>query len=344
MHRRPFGTTGMELPEICFGTMRFAAQEPGDDARSRAGQRALEEALDLGIDFLHSSYEYGTRWSTGEVLARHPHRDRVRHAIKVNVPDWGEPAFSQAAFRRQIEEALRELRADRIDIVQHLQRGDFERLLGYDDRAEPRRIADLDAVLDPLREVAQQLRDEGLIGALTTFPYTVGYARAAIASGAFDGVVAYFNLLETEMVEVFDLMRERGMGFIGIRPLMGGLLTDARIDRAALPADDRMRDAGWDRAYDQLAEARAIVEPEIGMGRTASSWTSFALKFSLVDPVIASTVVSINTPEQLHEVLAALDGPRPGPELLPRLHRVTARFRAEHGVRADGAGVPQYER
>ncbi|MDF1521338.1 MAG: aldo/keto reductase [Trueperaceae bacterium] len=344
MERRPFGNTGMELPEICFGTMRFAAKTPGDDAQTRAGQRALEEALDLGVDFVHSSYEYGTRWSTSQVLARHPHRDRVRHAIKVNVPDWGEPGFDPAVFRRQIEDALRDLRAERIDVVQHLQRGDFERLLGYDDRAEPQRVAELDAVLEPLREVAQQLRDEGLIGALTTFPYTVGYARAAIASGAFDGIVAYFNWLETEMVEVFDLMRAQGMGFIGIRPLMGGLLTDARIDRSALPAGDRMLDPGWDRAYDQLAEARAIVAPEIGEGRTAPSWTSFALKFSLVDPLIASTVVSINTPEQLHEVLAALEGPRPDPALLPRLHQITARFRAEHGVRADGAGVPQYER
>lgn len=344
MDRRPFGNTGMELPEICFGTMRFAEKTPGDDAQTRAGQRALEEALDLGIDFVHSSYEYGTRWSTGQVLARHPHRDRVRHAIKVNVPDWGEPRFDPAAFRRQIEEALRELRTERIDIVQHLQRGDFDRLLGYDDRAEPQRVADLDAVLEPLREVAQQLRDEGLIGALTTFPYTVGYAQAAIASGAFDGIVAYFNLLETEMAEVFDLMRAGGMGFIGIRPLMGGLLTDARLDRTALPAGDRMLDPGWDRAYDQLADARSVVDPEIGEGRTATSWTSLALKFSLVDPIIASTVVSINTPEQLHEVLAALEGPRPDPALLPRLHAITARFRAEHGVRADGAGVPQYER
>jgi aryl-alcohol dehydrogenase-like predicted oxidoreductase len=112
--------------------------------------------------------------------------------------------------------------------------------------------------------VRHPLRDEGVIGALTTFPYTVGYARAAIASGAFDGIVAYFNLLETEMVEVFDLMHERGMGFIGIRPLMGGLLTDARIDRSALPAGDRMLDPSWDRAYDQLAEARSVVESDIG--------------------------------------------------------------------------------
>ena len=344
MQRRPFGTTGMELPEICFGTMRFAAQEPGDDPRTHAGKRALEEALDLGIDFVHSSYEYGTRWATGGVLARHPNRDRVRHIIKVNVPDWGEPTFEPADFRGQIEDALRELHAERIEIVQHLQRGDIDRRLGYDDRAEPRRVDEFDAVLDPLREVAQRLRDEGLIGALTTFPYTVGYARAAIGSGAFDGVVAYFNLLETEMVEVFDLMRERGMGFIGIRPLMAGLLSDARIDRTALPPGDRMLEASWDRAYDQLAEARTLVDPHIGEGGIAPSWTSFALKFSLIDPIIASTVVSINSPEQLHEALSALEGPRPDPDLLPQLHRITARFRDEHGVRADGAGVPQYER
>ena len=99
MERRRFGTYGSEVPVICFGTMRFASKGRADDDVSRAGKRALEVAIERGIDFVHSSYEYGTRWAVGDVLARHPKRDRVRHAIKVNVPDWGVATFAVPSTR-----------------------------------------------------------------------------------------------------------------------------------------------------------------------------------------------------------------------------------------------------
>ena len=339
MRQRPFGTTGLELPEICFGTMRFASKERADDAASRTGKRALEEALERGVDFIHSSYEYGTRWAVGEVLAEHPRRSQVRHAIKVNVPDWGDASFDKAKFRTQIEDALRELHAERIDIVQHLQRGRLDPAVAYQAAGEPQRVADFDQVIGPLTEAFEELRDEGLVGVLATFPYTVGYARRALSSGAFAGVVAYFDVLETEMASLFPQMRERGMGFIGIRPFMGGLLTDRRVHREALPADDPMRDPRWDRAYDQLAEAA----PLIAEAKGDASWTAFALRFSLADPIIASTVVSINSPAQLQEVLDAVEAEPPDRELVTRLDAITRRFRERHGVVADKSGLPVYE-
>lgn len=337
MERRRFGSCDLEMPVVCFGTMRFASKQRGDDDASRAGKRALEEAIERGIDFVHSSYEYGTRWAVGDVLKHHPKRDQVRHAIKVNVPDWGVAEFDGAAFRKQIQDALRELHTDKIDLVQHLQRGDFDKALGYDDRAEARRIADFTDQVGPLTDVVHELREEGLVGAFATFPYTVGYARTAIDSGAFDGIVAFFNAIETEMASLFPLMQERGLGFVGIRPLMGGLLTDARIERGALPEDDRMRASTWDRAYDQLTEVREATALSDG-----ASWTDFALRYALRDPTITSTVVGINSVAHLDRVIAALEGPAPSEHVLDRILAVNERFRSEHGVRADGAGVPIY--
>jgi hypothetical protein len=54
--------------------------------------------------------------------------------------------------------------------------------------------------------------------------------------------------------------------------------------------------------------------------------------------------VSIDTAEQLREDVAALEGRRLDASPLPKLHEIAARYRSEHGVRADGAGVPQYAR
>ena len=119
---------------------------------------------------------------------------------------------------------------------------------------------------------------------------------------------------------------------------MGGLLTDRRIDRHALPEDDRMREPTWDRAYDQLVEVRQAVAAT----ERIDSWTDFALRFSTSDPTITSTVVGINSVEHLDRVIAAFDAPPPSAQLVSRLDAITDRFREEHGVRADGAGVPIY--
>lgn len=102
--------------------MRFAAKEPGRDEKSLNGIRAPEEALERGVNCVPSSYAYGTRWAAGEVLARSPKRDEVHHVIKVDVPDGGEERFDEAAFRAQVEDALRELHTERIAVAQHLQR------------------------------------------------------------------------------------------------------------------------------------------------------------------------------------------------------------------------------
>ena len=336
MQYRQFGTTGLEVSPICYGTMRYASRSGQHDEHSAAATRALEEAVEAGINFIHSSYEYGTRWLTGEVLGRNPKRHDLIHVIKVNVPDWGEPRFNPQVFRSQIEDALRELRTDRIAVVQHLQRGEVPRELGYCAEGEPKRLADFDGVTSSLVEVFEKLRDEGKVGHLASFPYTVGYAERAISSSSFCGLIAYFNALETEMLDVFPAMEEARMGFIGIRPFAAGLLTDRRIDRDALPADDRFRDGQFDRFYDQLTKLRQALpdEPE--------SWTEFAIRFSLAHPLIASTVVGINTPQQLHAVLTAVEGPVPDRSILDAAHSICSSFRQKFGVVANAGAVPVY--
>jgi len=123
MRYRKLAGSNIEVSELCFGTMRYASKSGDLDETGRAGRRALEEAIDRGVNFVHSSYEYGTRWLTGQTLEKHPKRRELHHIIKVNVPDWDEPGFSPEAFRNQVETALRELHTDRIAVVQHLQRG-----------------------------------------------------------------------------------------------------------------------------------------------------------------------------------------------------------------------------
>ena len=295
MNYRRFGNTDLEVSEICYGTMRFAATEPGADDRSRLGQRALCRAIERGVNFVHSSYEYGTRWSTGQVLKDHPQRHDIHHIIKVPVPDFDDGGqFEPAKFRMRVEEALRDLHTEHIAVVQHLQRAR--------PNSDSLRIPDIEAVHGPLLQIFETLKEEGKVSYLTTFPYTPGFAAAALATGGFSGMVAYYNAIEMEMAEFFPAMEARGQGFLCIRPFMGGLLTDARVDRSQLPAGDRGLDEEWDSAYERMERLQDAFGSGIG------SWTDFAIKFGLSHAIVTSLIVGLNTPAQVDGVLGAADG------------------------------------
>ena len=298
MQYRKFGNTDLEVSEICFGPMRFSAKEPGDDEASQKGQRALEYAIERGVNFIHSSYEYNTRWAMSRVLKDHPKRHDLHHIIKVPDPDFDDGGkFDAAKFRLRVEEALRDLHTDRIDVLQHLQ------------RARPNedklRIPDIAATNDAMLECFAQLKAEGKAGYLTTFPYTPGFAAEAMKSDAFSGMVGYYNPIEREMAEFFPQMEAKGRGFFCIRPFMGGLLTDRRVDRSSLPADDRCQDAKWDDAYNRLE----MLQTELGV--EIPSLTDFAIKFALCHPIVTSLIVGLNSVEQVDGVLDAADGNYP---------------------------------
>ncbi|HYL81784.1 MAG TPA: aldo/keto reductase, partial [Candidatus Acidoferrum sp.] len=221
MEYRRLGGTDLKVSVVCLGPMRAAAKEPGDDEKSRAGERALRRALELGVNFLHSSYEYGTRWMMGRVLQDYPKRADLHHVIKVPVPDFTDgDRFDAAKFRGRVEEALRELHAERIAVLQWMWRSD--------PNSDERRLPLLGRIADDVAAAFAKMRDEGKVGYLFTFPYTVACAEAAMATGKFGGLLAYYNLVEMEMADLFGRLEQRGMGFIAIRPLYEGLLTDER--------------------------------------------------------------------------------------------------------------------
>jgi aryl-alcohol dehydrogenase-like predicted oxidoreductase len=164
----------------------------------------IRSGVDLGINVVHSSYEYKTIEQLGICLGKHPKRHELTHIIKVNSPDHGEARFDKHLFRNRIEEALITLHTDRIDVVQHLQRG-ISSEIAYHIEGDERRNS---------------------------------YAKEAIKSAEFDALAAYYNPIEVEMADLFPDLQQQGMSLLAIRPLLAGLLTDRRADRSAIPDND----------------------------------------------------------------------------------------------------------
>jgi len=321
MKYRRLAGTDLDVSVICLGPMRAAAKTPAEDAKSKAGEAALRAALDAGVNVLHSSYEYETRWMMERVLRDHPKRHDIHHVIKVPVPDVKDGGrFDPAKFRLRVEEALKELHAERIAALQWMWRSD--------PNEDALRLPMLPAIMDDVMAAFEAMKDEGKVGHLMTFPYTVSCARAALETGRFDGLIAYYNPIEMEMAELFGELERRNMGFLCIRPLYQGILTDAR-DPARMAAADRFRDPKHAEDMAKRAKVAEAFAAEIG-----ASMTAFALRFALASPLVASVIVGLNSPAQVEGVVAAIEGELPDPSLVDRAHDL---WKAGFGL--DGRGL-----
>lgn len=314
MDYRRIGGTDLDVSVLCFGPMRSAAKDGNDNETSKAGARALEAALDAGVNFLHSSYEYGTRWMMTEVLRNHPKRNDIHHVIKLPVPDWDDDGkFNEAKFRQRVEDALSELVTDRIAVLQWMWRA-----RPNDDE---HRLPVLANIMDDVSAAFEKLRDEGKAGYMMTLPYTVPAARASLDIGKLSGFVSFLNPIEMELVEFFPEMEKNNQGFLCIRPLYQGILTDRHQSWDEVPEDhylQRVKKEDPD-AFDKRAAIAATFADEIA-NENGGSFARFSQRFPLYSPLVASMVTGLNTEAQVKDAVEALDGIKPRPELFQKAY------------------------
>jgi pyridoxine 4-dehydrogenase len=113
----------LEVRRLGFGAMRLPGKEvwgePDDPARARA---VLKRVLDLGINFIDTSWYYGPHVANRLIAETlHPYPKGLVIASKLGgkrTPDKGWAAFSKPAeLREGCEHDLRDLRRDVLDVV-----------------------------------------------------------------------------------------------------------------------------------------------------------------------------------------------------------------------------------
>ena len=127
MKRVNLGGSGVDVSEICLGTMTFGNQTDESD-----GHTQMDRALEAGITFLDTAEMYPvnpvrretiglTEEIVGRWLASSGQRDRVEIATKITGPSQmvrdGAP-YDGDAVTAAIESSLRRLQTDRIDLYQ----------------------------------------------------------------------------------------------------------------------------------------------------------------------------------------------------------------------------------
>ncbi|MGB7415514.1 MAG: aldo/keto reductase [Thermosynechococcaceae cyanobacterium] len=213
MQYRRFGRTELQMPVFSCGGMRYqySWKDSEADSITQANQDNLEatirRAVELGLTHIETARGYGTsELQLGRILPQFP-RDQLIVQTKVS------PGPDPKAFRQTVEESLKKLQLDRVD------------LLGLHGINTPE-ILDHSVRSGGCLEVARQLQQEGkvrFIGFSTHGPTEV--IVDAIATNQFDYVNLHWYYINQNNWPAIEAATAHDMGVFIISPSnKGGLL------------------------------------------------------------------------------------------------------------------------
>jgi len=286
---RPLGSTGVEVTTLGYGAMELRGQPRGPAIADEDANRLLNALLDAGVNLIDTSIDYGR---SEELIGRYLSHRREEFflaskcACLLEVPPDLTPPFphdfSAANVRAGVEQSLRRLRTDRLDLVQ---------VHASPSRQEMEAAGTLDAMVE--------LRDEGkvrFLGMSGTIPNLADH----IGMGVFDVFQIPYSAVQREHEELISEAASSGAGVL----VRGGVARGA-------PSEEK----GWTVPPIGLGEGDAPRRWEAaglddlldGMSRM-----EFVLRFTLTHPGLSSTIVGTSRVDHLESNLAiAAKGPLP---------------------------------
>ena len=287
---RPLGRTGTDVTILGYGAMELRGRPWGPAIEDEEAGRLLNAVLDGGITLIDTSIDYGR---SEELIGRYLAHRRGEYFLASKCgcllgdpPPGATPPFphdySAANVRAGVEQSLRRLGTDRLDLVQvHMSPS----------RAQMEAAETVGTLLS--------LRDEGkvrFIGMSGILPHLPDQ----IAMGVFDVFQIPYSAVQREHEELITAAAAAGAGTL----IRGGAARGG-------PAGDR----DWRQGPLGLAEGEGqrrwessgVQDLLAGMSRL-----EFVLRFTLSHPALSSTIVGTSTMDHLRSNLAiAGKGPLP---------------------------------
>lgn len=323
MKKRPLGRTGLDVSEICLGTMTW-----GEQNTEAEGHEQMDYALDQGINFFDTAELYPippkpeTQGRTEEVIGTwfkaRGTRDKVILATKLigrSTMDWfrkdgatGMP--NRAQVMEAVEASLRRLQTDYIDLYQLHWPGRPVAQFGSNPVVFKPEEGDEVAILETLEAFDELIKAGKVrhIGVSNESGWgTMEWLRLAQQHGLprIASIQNAYNLVnrtyETALAEIS--LRE-DVGLLAYSPLAQGYLSGkyrngARPEKARRTLFDRLQRyetpgaAAAIEAYLALADA---------MGLDASQ---MAIRFVTAQPFVTSCIIGATSMEQLKNDIAA---------------------------------------
>lgn len=280
---------------IGFGAMTFGDQVGPDEA-----ERMLRRCLDEGVTHLDTANSY-TDGASEEMLGRllGSRRDEVVLATKCGNPHGDGPAYqglSGSAIRSALEDSLRRLRTDYVDLFYfHLPDGRTpleESLAAADELVRAGTVRALGVSNYPAWEMCQQ----------QWIADVRGYQPVGVSQ-------MMYNLLARRLEDEYaPFAASFGLATVVFNPLAGGLLTGKhrRSDDAVGGrfSKSRYRERYW---KDELFEA--VERLEVVARESGTTVRDLALRWVRHRPVVTTVLIGASSDRQLEQNLVSLQAP-----------------------------------
>ncbi|MEO6943120.1 MAG: aldo/keto reductase [Lacisediminihabitans sp.] len=291
MDTRTLGRTGRTVSVIGLGTWQLGADwgdVSPDDARA-----VLDAAVDSGVTFFDTADVYGDGRSEsfiGDYLAAHPGHG-ITVATKMGRREAQDPAnFTLAKFREWVDRSRRNLRTDRLDLVQL--------------HCPPTAVFSTDAVYDALDTL---VADE-VIAAYGVSVETAAEALTAMARPGIATVQIILNAFRLKPLDaVLPAALASGVGIIARVPLASGLLSGKYTASTTFAANDH-------RSYNRHGEAFDVGETFSGVdfetGVVAAQEFAELARSEFAAAGLTTAQTALAWVAQLHGVSAVIPGAR----------------------------------
>jgi aryl-alcohol dehydrogenase-like predicted oxidoreductase len=287
--------TEMKVSRIAQGTWAIGGWMWGG-TDERESIRTIHAALDKGITLIDTAPVYGFGVSeeiVGKAIKERGHREKVFIATKVGL-EWQNGSVtrnsSAARIHEEVQDSLRRLRTDYIDIYQ----------VHWPDLAVP---------IEETAYAMQALFKEGVIRAIGVSNYSPEQMIQFMSVCPLHTVQPPYNLFEREIErDVLPYVRETNLSAFAYGPLCRGLLTGTMRPDTKFTGDDlRLSDPKFQPPrFAQYLNAVQQLD-DLAQKRYGKHVMGLAVRWVLDQPGIAAALWGARHPEELETVAGALD-------------------------------------
>ncbi len=299
MKYRELGKTGWKVSVLGYG----AAPLGGAFGRieEKDGIRAVRTAIDLGVNFIDVSPDFGSARAEiilGKALHGIP-RQKYYLSSKVGRYGPGEKDFDFSSQRvtRSVDESLKRLGVAHIDLIQ----------------CQDIEFASLNQIVDETLPALHKLKQQGKVQKIGVTALPLKTLRKLLDHARVDAVLSYCHhgLNDITLVQLFPYLKAKGAGIINASPFAMGLLTEKGPPKWH-PAPAAIRDV-CAKVVDYCKKKKANI-------------ARLALQFAVTNKDIATTLVGSAKPKNMKKNVRWLEE-RLDLELLAEVQEILAPIR-----------------
>jgi aryl-alcohol dehydrogenase-like predicted oxidoreductase len=300
MNYRILGKTGVEVSEVSLGTWQLGGKW-GSEFDPKNAEHILKTAVDNGVNFFDTADVYSdgdSEKAIGRFLKKCKERIYVATKCGRRLSPHTNEAYTTKALRSFIEDSLKNLKVDAIDIIQL--------------HCPPTEVYYRPEIFD----FFEKLQKEGKILHLGVSVEKVEEAIKAIEYPNVTTVQIIYNMFRQRPAELFfNLARQKDVGIIIRVPLASGLLTGRYTARTFFKPGDHRNFNREGKFFDKGETFSGIdyktglkaVEKIKAIFNNPDNLAPYALKWILMNKDIDCIIPGASRKEQVISNLSSMD-------------------------------------